>query len=479
MQEVDQTLSRPSTFGPRSLTALGLVVAITACDPTRPVEPEAGPRVPVASVRVTPQSLILERGETQQLSATLGDAAGNMLPSRPSAPTLLSEGAALTIADATGRSGRVVTWTSSEPARVSVDLNGSINALAVGEATVTATSEERSGTARVIVTQPSAAPIAVTPAGATLSVGATLKLTAGARDGAGEAPNARLRWESDQPSRAAVDSSGLVTATGAGSVTIMAASGERRGSATLTIMPAPTIHGVDFPGSAGVSTTTRFEFTSPLPAYPATYIWRAYPRQQQSYYTAFFWGNSGSFHPSNTYYGFHPYPDWDTDYQHFWEIAAPPGQDVVSSSHVVYDRWYVQVAVCRVVDETIMHEFYWDWPDTTKVVRHTGARVGDPPTPTLVVGDAPWNPGNEVWDGVLRGFQFYDTALTESEIAREVASPGSVRTPWYLNLNPTPSDIGDKSGNAHHPGWVGAERPSSWTGTLVGGTTIRTVVAPR
>ena len=37
----------------------------------------------------------------------------------------------------------------------------------------------------------------------------------------------------------------------------------------------------------------------------------------------------------------------------------------------------------------------------------------------------------------------------------ELAVPGSVRRPWYLNLNPTPGDVTDKSGNGHHPSWDG------------------------
>jgi len=61
----------------------------------------------------------------------------------------------------------------------------------------------------------------------------------------------------------------------------------------------------------------------------------------------------------------------------------------------------------------------------------------------------------------MHGFQFYDVALTPSEIAQEIAAPGSVRRPWYL----TPTNISDKSGSGHHPSWVGTERPTLWTGT--------------
>ena len=60
--------------------------------------------------------------------------------------------------------------------------------------------------------------------------------------------------------------------------------------------------GLDFPGSASVSTTMRFRFSNPqnngLPIYGpngngVTYIWKAYPRKQPGHYTTFFWGNDG------------------------------------------------------------------------------------------------------------------------------------------------------------------------------------------
>jgi hypothetical protein len=51
--------------------------------------------------------------------------------------------------------------------------------------------------------------------------------------------------------------------------------------------------GLDFPGSEGTVETMRFRFGDPLPIYPATYIWRVFPRYQAGFYTAFFWGNDG------------------------------------------------------------------------------------------------------------------------------------------------------------------------------------------
>jgi hypothetical protein len=70
-----------------------------------------------------------------------------------------------------------------------------------------------------------------------------------------------------------------------------------------------------------------------------------------------------------------------------------------------------------------------------------------------------------VWNGVLRGFQIYNARLTLNEVAQEIASPLSSSRAgniWYLNINPTPGDISDKSGKGHHPSWVGNERPSLW-----------------
>ncbi len=409
----------------------------------------------VKTIKITPAEMSLATGQGLQLSVKLTDAAGNTLnvnnKSRP------------TIADTKGRGGRIVEWSSSRPSIVKVDNNGSVTALREGVAKITASSEKAHESIKISVYEPPAFNTSISPISATLSIGESLQLTITPHN-AGKISEP-IMWSSDQPTRAQVDQNGLVTALSAGKVKITAKSKQLSGQASLNITPLKTITGIDFPGSAGVKKTMRIEFSDPLPAYPATYIWRAYPRQQLSYYTAFFWGNNGSFYSKNTYYGFHPYPDWNTESQHFWEIAAPPGGDFVSQRHVDYDRWYIQVAVCKQEGNRTIEEFYWDWPDTSKVIRHNEERYADPPEPALIVGDAPWNQGNEVWDGVLRGFQFYDAALTLEEIKKEIASPGDIRLPWYLNLDPAPSDVSDKSGNNHHPSWVGTERPKLWRGT--------------
>jgi hypothetical protein len=233
--------------------------------------------------------------------------------------------------------------------------------------------------------------------------------------------------------------------------------------------------GLDFPGSAAVSTTMRFRFSNPLQMYPATYIWRVYPRQQAGYYTTFFWGNDGEFwwdngNP-NSYYGAHPYPQPPpSGTSHKWEIATDFGGDYLSSQSVVYDRWYTQALVAWSDGSGKHTRFYWDLPDQTKVISVDSSSTfanKSPPKPALTFGDAPWAPGNEVHKGILRAIRVYSTNLSLADIQAEATTPLSTTAGassiWYLNMDPTPTDISDKSGLGHNPSWVGSERPSLYT----------------
>src|SRR6185436_5144244 len=83
--------------------------------------------VPVASVTVSPTTAGLTVGGTQQLIATAKDANGNALI------------------------GRTITWTSSNSGVATVNGSGLVGASATGSATITATSEGKSGTATVTV----------------------------------------------------------------------------------------------------------------------------------------------------------------------------------------------------------------------------------------------------------------------------------------------------------------------------------------
>lgn len=296
--------------------------------------------------------------------------------------------------------------------------------------------------------------------------------------------NASGAWSGDKPLAGSETTGSLVNATNIFTLNCTGPQGNSSQSTLVTMANNSANLGLDFPGSNGTVNTMRFKFTNPLPAYPATYIWRAWPRQQNGYYTAFFWGNDdggGTLNTflwtsnggADTYYGAHPYPDVPPDGStHQWEISIEQ-QDFVNGA-VIYNRWYTQALRVWVgSDGRKHHEFYWDLPNTD--ANHRVIRISDPgwgnvnpPVPTLTWGDAPWNPGKEVWDGILRGIQIYASALSLADILSETSTPLSTAAGsasiWYLNLNPTPGDIADQSGKSHDPVWVGGERPAQWMG---------------
>ena len=336
---------------------------------------------------------------------------------------------------------------------------------------------------------PSVASVTVTPGSLGLSMGDSGQLTATVRDAAGVVLTGRnVTWTSSQASRATVDGNGLVKAVAAGSSDIVATSEGQHGSASVTVtQPSGLLTGLDFPGnvnfpspspSAILTWNQARSGAAPMPAYPATYIWRAYPRPNnnffQSYWTFLFYARyettwtQGEV-PPKTYYGLHPWPDRETDMEHKWEISAF-GDDRTATSGaqgvpVVYNQWYQQVATAELIGGNEVYTYYFNWPNTTTdVIQWTHAKAGTNTDPAIIIGDAPWNQGKEIPNAILRGYQFYDAVLTPAQIAQEIASPGSVRTPWYLNLNPTPGDVSDKSGNGHNPAWVGPVRPGVWTG---------------
>jgi hypothetical protein len=198
-------------------------------------------------------------------------------------------------------------------------------------------------------------------------------------------------------------------------------------------------------------------------------------RKQPGYYTTFFWGPDGAF-TSLSYYGAHPYPDGEprnTSDQHSWEVSIA-GLDVVKSllgqsTAVQYGSWKRQAFRAYDDGKNKIHEFYYDLPDTTRVIRVVQERsygAAPPLNPALTFGDAPWSIARERLSGILRGIQIYSANLTPKEILSEAAAPRATAAGnagmWYLNLDPTPADIADKSGQGHHPSWSTSARPKEW-----------------
>jgi uncharacterized protein YjdB len=82
----------------------------------------------VAYVVVTPTAATVDEKKTIRLTATTYDSANNIL------------------------TGRVVTWTSSDPNRATVDGSGLVLGRRDGLVTITATSEGKSASALILVT---------------------------------------------------------------------------------------------------------------------------------------------------------------------------------------------------------------------------------------------------------------------------------------------------------------------------------------
>src|SRR2546426_4351491 len=90
------------------------------------------------------------------------------------------------------------------------------------------------------VTNVSVASVTVSPATTSVTVGATIQLTATAKDANGTALSGRtVTWATSNAAAATVSASGLVTGVAAGSATITATSEGQSGTATVTVTNVP------------------------------------------------------------------------------------------------------------------------------------------------------------------------------------------------------------------------------------------------
>lgn len=113
---------------------------------------------PVATVAVSPATVSVLPGATTQLTATLSDASGHQL------------------------SGRTVTWASSDQSKATVSQTGLVTGVAYGQVTITATSEGKSGSATVKVSDgiaPTLVGLTVAPSPVDVTAGTKTVLVTG------------------------------------------------------------------------------------------------------------------------------------------------------------------------------------------------------------------------------------------------------------------------------------------------------------
>lgn len=206
-----------------SSVALALICA--ACPdadksdgPTPPTTAPLPSGAVVASVSVTPTTASLTVGTTASLTATIRDAAGNLV------------------------SGKLTTWSTSDAVVASVSASGTVTAIKPGSTIVTATCDGKSASATVTVLPVPVASVSITVPSPSMIVGSTQGLTVTVRDAAGTVLTGReVSWTSSASAVAAVGASGVVTAITPGTTTISATSEGKTGTTTIAVIAPPAL----------------------------------------------------------------------------------------------------------------------------------------------------------------------------------------------------------------------------------------------
>jgi uncharacterized protein YjdB len=175
----------------------------------------------VDRVAIAPLTADVPLGSSRQLAANVLDAAGNAL------------------------SGRPVTWSSSNSAVATVSISGLVSAVALGRVTITATVENKSGTAMIDVVDPVASVRITPPVPQTLRIGGKVQLSAVGLNAAGQPlPGRAVSWFTTNPNVATVNAAGEVTAVAVGNATITAEIDQRQATigVNVTLIPVGSVN---------------------------------------------------------------------------------------------------------------------------------------------------------------------------------------------------------------------------------------------
>ena len=198
------------------LAAVALAV-LAACG-----DSGTGPDTEVAAVSVAPATRTLVVGDFLELEATVKNRGGDPLE------------------------GHEVEWSSDDATVADVSATGRVEALKAGAATITATSEGKSGTARIIVTAAAPPPpaevasVKVDPIELVLPKYESRELHATALDALGnELEDRAVTWSIVNDVVASVDAEGRVTAKVPGWTRVYATIEGKSAVVDLTVSPAP------------------------------------------------------------------------------------------------------------------------------------------------------------------------------------------------------------------------------------------------
>ena len=132
---------------------------------------------------------------------------------------------------------KTVTWTSSNEAVATVDANGKVTAMALGEAVITAKCGDVSATCAVTVVATPVESVTLNQTTASLRVGQTVTLTATVQPE--DATDKTVTWSSSNEAVATVDAEGKVTAKALGKAVITASCGDASATCAVTVVATP------------------------------------------------------------------------------------------------------------------------------------------------------------------------------------------------------------------------------------------------
>jgi uncharacterized protein YjdB len=171
----------------------------------------------LVSIVISPPNPSVVIGKTQQLTVT----------------GTFSDGSTQDVTSSVG-------WTVPPTNVVAVSSAGLVSALSNGTATVVATSGTVSGSDTITVSQASLVSITISPASPTIAKGQTQQFAATGtyNDGSTQDMSSKVLWSSSPANLADLSNSGLLTAKGEGTATVVASSGSMSGTATVAISAA-------------------------------------------------------------------------------------------------------------------------------------------------------------------------------------------------------------------------------------------------
>ena len=214
--------SRIYVIGDGSVTATNTgsaVVTASAEGKSAQTTVSAFPAV-VAAVAIAVNASNIQVGQSTQAVATATDSSGNSI------------------------TGRTVTWSSSAPSVATVSSAGVITGASVGTSKITATVDGVSASITETVSTSTVANVSVVLGSSSILVGGTTQATATATDASGNIITGRtVTWNSSNVSIATVSNTGVVTAAGAGTVSISGTVDGITSGATL-VVTSPTVASV-------------------------------------------------------------------------------------------------------------------------------------------------------------------------------------------------------------------------------------------